>query len=319
MDLLVNELSIHEQFRDISSFRDALVRLMSMRSVAKRFQRELLCNSALFSTRPLSDMPMQQAIGRLVQSEQRAAMVWLTHQGSLWDDLRQHGDNDWLECRSGLVTDSAVGEAAFRTLRGVECNLASFTPSDWNYSPIEVTWQREEEGSQSEQADIKNALDASTLQEMLREAAMPIMSWNDLREAATTRFEDLIFARDCFAPLTGVPFAKSSAKRILVLLSTLCQFARAFDANGKRTREGQRIYQEYFTGKQALFSDSSETEKQDFRKELTFQHPDHHGKSLFCTWHGKERHKNLRLHFDWSGRFTEPIYVVYIGAKITRR
>ena len=319
MDLLVNELSIHEQFRDISSFRNALARMMAMRSVAQRFKRELHCNSALLNTRPLSGMPMQQTIGRLVKSEQRAAMVWLTHRGSLWDDFRQHGDDDWLECRGALVTDSAVGEAAFRALRGVQCSLVSFTPSNWNCSPIEVTWRREDEGLRDQHTNVENWLDVSTLEEILREAAPPILSWNDLREAASKRFESLMFASDCFAPLQGVPFAKSSAERILVLLNTLCQFASAFDACGKRTSAGQRIYQDYFTGERALFSDSSETEKRDFRSKLTFHHPSGSGESLFCTWHGKERHKNLRLHYYWSGRFGEPICIVYIGPKITRR
>lgn len=318
MDLLVNELSIHEQFPDISSFRNALMRLMRMRRVAKRFLRELHCNSALLNSTPLSDMPMQQAIGRLTQTEQRAAMVWLTRQGSIWDDFRQHDVDDWLECQGDIVTDSAVGEAAFRSLRGVECSLASFIPSDWHYSPVEVTWRRGDNGSRREGADITNVFDASTLQELLREADTPIMSWSDLREVATTRFEGLVFAGECFASLVGVPFAKSSANRLLVLLSTLYEIAHAFDASGNRTSEGQRIYQEHFTGDRALFSDSSETEKRDFRNELTFPHPEHQGEHLFCTRHGKERHKNLRLHYSWSGRFREPVYIVYIGPKITR-
>ena len=53
---------------------------------------------------------------------------------------------------------------------------------------------------------------------------------------------------------------------MLVLLGILDQFARAFDADGRRTAEGQRLYWNYFAGDNALFSDSSDTEKRDFRK-----------------------------------------------------
>ena len=95
--------------------------------------------------------------------------------------------------------------------------------------------------------------------------------------------------------------------------------ARAFDATGARTTEGQRIYQDYFTGDNALFSDSSDDEKHRFREALTFPHPNERGNSLFCTWHGKVRHLTLRLHFSWPIESGEPVYVVYAGPKLTRR
>jgi hypothetical protein len=72
-------------------------------------------------------------------------------------------------------------------------------------------------------------------------------------------------------------------------------------------------------GGNPLFSDSSDTEKLDFRNELTFRHPDQPGRSLFCPWHGKVRHLELRVHYTWSGRAGEPLYVVYVGPKITKR
>lgn len=103
------------------------------------------------------------------------------------------------------------------------------------------------------------------------------------------------------------------------LLNVLDRYADAFDNGGGLTSEGKRIYRDFFTGQNALFSDSSDTEKSKFRGELTFKHPSEAGKSLFCPWHGKERHSALRLHFSWPVRFKEPVYVVYIGKKITRR
>ena len=319
MELLANDLSIHRQFHDIESFRDALARLMTMRSAARRFGRELYCDRALLTANPIPDVPMQQAIGRLaVESERRAALGWLTRAGPFWDDLRQHDAEDWLESGGEIVTDTAVGEAAFRTLHGVECGLVSVTPSDWDYSPVAVTWRRE--GVTERHTDLENWRDAVTLEERLRNAEPPIRSWSDLREASTNRFESLIFTDDCFDPLlAGVPFAKSAAERILVLLSILDRFARAFDADGGRTLEGHRIYQDYFTGDKALFSDSSKTEKDDFRSKLTFRDPNDPKKDLFCTWHGKVHHMTLRLHYWWSGKADDPIFVVYAGQKITKQ
>ena len=65
MDLLVNDLSVHEQFHDIESFGKALARLMTMRNVARRLGREVHCQRAVLAINPIPGVPMQQAIGRI--------------------------------------------------------------------------------------------------------------------------------------------------------------------------------------------------------------------------------------------------------------
>ncbi len=320
MDILTNDLSVHEQFHNIAAFRQALSRLMTMRAAARRFGRELYCNQALLIAEPIPGVQMQQVIGHLSdRNEQRAAMRWLTRGGPFWDDLRQHDDNDWLECGDRIVTDTAVGEAAFRTLHGVNCGLVSVKPSDWDYSPIQVNWRREAEGLDNRTAALGNWRTVPTLEDGLRDSAVPVQSWDALREAATNQFKKLILAKDCFVPLVGVPFAKGAAERFLALLGILDRFAQAFDEGGMRTAEGHRIYQDHFTGDRALFSDSSDSEKRRFRRELTFDHPEDPKDSLFCTWHGKVSHLMLRVHFSWPVEASRPVYVVYAGPKITRR
>ena len=321
MEFLANDLSVHRQFHDMSSFRDALGRLMAMRKVAKRFGREVYCHRAFRTVEAMPGVQMQQAIGRLASSERRATMGWLTNRGPFWDDLRQHHADEWLECKDDVVTDSAVGEAAFRMLHGVECGLVSVTPSHWDYSPVEVTWCPDSEGLDDKTATLRNWRDAGTLEDRLRDAAPAIRSWRDLKESSARRFESLTFAGDCFDPLlAGVPFAPSAAERFVVLLGILDRFACAFDADGMRTAEGHQIYQDYFTGGyNALFSDSSDSEKNKFRMALTFPNPNDPEKELFCTWHGKERSKNFRVHFSWPIECGKPVYVVYAGPKITKR
>ena len=72
MDLLANNLSIHRQFYDISSFRDALARLMTMRDAARRFGREVYCHRAFSTVEAMPGVTMLQALGRLASSERRA-------------------------------------------------------------------------------------------------------------------------------------------------------------------------------------------------------------------------------------------------------
>ena len=319
MEFFANEMSIHQQFHDLPTFHDAVVGLMAMRSVARRFGLDMYCHRAFLGVEPIPGVWMQQAVQGLGANERRALMSWLTHHGPFWDDIRRHDANDWLECGDEIVTDSAIGEAAYRTMHGVECALISAAPSDWDYSPVEVVWRRETEGLDDRNASLDNWRDGAALNEWLQDATPPIRSWADLGELSRIRFTRLTFADRCFEPLVGVPFSRGAADRIVFLLSALDSFAGEFDASGARTPEGNRIYREYFSGEESAFSDSSDSEKRRSRARLTFPHPDRPGESLFCTWHGKVSRMTLRLHFSWPVRADEPIYVVYAGPKLTRR
>lgn len=315
MDILANDLSIHGQFHDVRSFRDAFGRLMTMRAAARRAGHEIQCHRALLAVEALPGVPMQQALQQLADNERRSVMSWLTRIGPFWDDPRRHGGDDYLECRGAVVTDSAVGEAAFRVLHDVECGLASVTPSDWDFSPVAVTWMREE-GIDDRCASLDNWRDAEAMGRELPPAS--VASWRDLARSSASRFERLTFSGDCFEPLTGIPFAQSSADRVLVLLGILNRFALSFDDEGNLNDEGHDLYQAHFTGGKD-FADSSDTEMRKFSSRLTFPHPEKNGVSLFCPWHGKESHLTLRLHFSWPIRFREPVYVVYVGPKLTKR
>jgi hypothetical protein len=317
LELLANDLSIHGQFHDLLAFRDALARLMAMRAAARRFGRDVHCHRQFLMVEALPGVSLQQTLGQLDRSERLAAIGWLTRGGPFWEDLRRHGAGDWLEYRGEVVTDTAVGEAAFRALHGVTSGLLSVTPSDWSFSPVEVTWREPPDNMRDRAVALENWWNAEELERSLQTAEPQISSWANLRHVSTARFASLTFAGDCFEPLSGIPFLPSAADRIRALLQILDRFARAFDASGKRTPNGQRVYQNYFTGDSAPFSDSSDKEKRRFNKELTFHDPNNPGRYLLCPWHGKVA--DFRIHFSWPVRYGEPVYVVYVGSKITRR
>ena len=319
MEFFANEMSIHRQFHDLPTFEEALGRLMGMRGVARRFGRDVYCHREFVVKEPVPGIPMLEVAQRLAVDKRRALLSWLTHHGPFWDDIRRHDADDWLECRGEIVTDSAIGEAAYRTMHGVECALISATPSDWDYSPVEVSWSREEEGQDDRTATIENWRDSVALEARLQDAAPPIRSWRDLEDVAKARFRSLTIVDRCFEPLAGVSFAKSAADRFLVLLEILNRLAKAFDACGVPTSESTAIYRDYFAGEKALFTDSSDSEKNQFRGRLAFPHPDRPGESLSCTWHGKVSRMTPRLHFSWPIRADEPVYVVYAGPKLTKR
>ena len=143
MDLLFNELSLHEQFPDVDTFRQALGQLMAMRAAAKRSGREVSCKNNLLGTHPIHGVTMRDAITfRANREELRATLAWLNKRGPFWDASHSLRSNEWLECKGNLVTDSGVGEAAYRKLRGIDCGLISMRPSNWTCSPVVVEWKR---------------------------------------------------------------------------------------------------------------------------------------------------------------------------------
>lgn len=320
MEFLVNELSVHEQFNDSQEFHTALIHLMKMRNTAKIFGKEIICNRNFVNTFPIPNMPMKQAINRCPSKSQiRAIMAWLDRQGPFWDDNQRHEGGDFLECEGEVVTETAVGEAAFRSLNGCESGLVSLIPSKWNFHPVIVTWHFGENGQSSKIVKLQNWWNASGLYETLKNSKPQIKKWNDLHKICIDQFDGLTFAENWLEPLEGKPFVKSAADSFIRLLNLLSKLTQELDHSGKRTEEGHRIYQDYFVGSRALFSDSSETEKQRFRQDLTFKHPVDSSKAIFCTWHGKVSHGTLRLHFSSPADSDKQIYIVYAGPKITKR
>lgn len=319
MDVFLNDQSLHGQYGDRSAFNQSLDRIMKMRRVAKRFGRDVYCHTAILTRDVLRGVSLQRMAGTLPHEQRRVVMFWLTKGGPFWWWDRRHGDDDYLESNGDIVTESAIAEAAFRKLHDVDCSLMSFSPSDWNETPIEVIRRREAEGLDDESVAVENFWTVSSLQQRLDREMAPVSSWHELWQVSERRFSKLTFGEYCFRPLLPLPFCRPAADRILVLLRILDRFADCFDADGSRSAEGNRIYRDHFTGDNALFSDSSLTEKQRYRRKLQFPHPNRPDQDLQCTWHGKVRTMALRMHFSWPVRHGRPVYVMYIGQKITRK
>lgn len=319
MELITNELSLHRQFPDTSSFLDALGRMMAMRSVAGRYGFVISCSSTLLNRQPLWGLDLRQVLNRVPESPRRIVFAWLTNQGPFWDVHQTHSESEWFECRGKLITGTGLAEAAFRKLNGTMCGVVSFSPSEWEEPSIRFLWRRDGNASEPISGSLANWHTAPALESSLEDLTPEIDSWSQLRDISTVRFSGLKFSQGCFEGLMGVPFGRRSAHHVLNLLGVLERLARGFDEDGGRTPEAQEIYNDYFTGDHAWFSDSSDTDKNKFRNRLTFVDPRQPDQKLIFGWHGKEKHSLIRLHFSWPIRHKESVAVVYIGRKLTTK
>jgi hypothetical protein len=317
MDLLVNDLSLHGQFHDVAAFRDAISNIMRIRQIARRHMRSLYCHRGLANAQATPRESIQAAVRTLLRNEQSALLTWLNQHGPFWDDNRKHNRDDWYECGGEIVTDTAIGEAAHCLLHGIDRGLVSFQPSSFLHDPVPV--ESVISGINRTSVDIRNFWDPVTVEQCLVSTPPALTSWANLGNCCVTRFEHLRFAQDAFEPLRGQPFKQSAAERILARLDVLHRLRKSFAQDGSLSSEGHEIYRKYFTGDKAWFSDSSDGEKNDFEKDLTFNHPDAPGQTLFCTWHGKVKSPQYRIHISWPVTVASPVYVVYVGPKITKR
>lgn len=316
MELIFNELSLHGQFSTPAEFAHAIARVMGMRNVARGFGRDLYCGYEARNRKVIGEQSLYSTAGHLAKDEQRALMQWLTRHGPFWDDARVHSEDEYLQCRGELVTGGAIAEAAWSIREGNARGVVSIDPSAWLSSPLRVDWM---DNGPSASADVPNYWRPDDLERDLTAEPVAFASWDDLAGAARNRFSGLTFSRDAFAPLHGHPFNRSAAERVIERLGVLHELIGYVDEHGRRTPDGHALYENHFAGDNAWFSDSSESEKARFEKNLTFRHPDKVGEYLLCTWHGKVKTLQLRIHFSWPPQRGERLYVVYVGPKITKR
>ena len=316
MNFVFNELSLEKNEVDITGFRVGFERVMKMRQLLKRSQRELYCGRSI-----TDNLPAKGTIYNIVEqwdaNRKRALLGWLQKKGPFWEDIRKHGADDYLTYNDSIVTDSAVGEAAFLCQMGLDWRLVSLSTTVWDFSPISIIRHIENDKINIE---VLNYWDIDQLKLALEEDTESINSWDDLKILTSSRFSGLSFSSVCFDYLQAYPFSSSQAQRIRMLLSILQKYKGCFDRSGQLTEEGHMIRTNYFMGDNALFSNSSDTERFKFEKELTFPHPELKNKTMFCPWHGKVRGRvPIRIHFSWPIRADEPLYVVYVGPKLTKR
>ena len=322
MDYIVNDRSLHGQFVSLSAFVEALQTVLALRARLRRSGRVLHVLRGVLHAPIAPKMTLRQAIGSISDKNLRAvATTWIANEGPFWDDERLHEGDEWFEDRrtKEIVTDTGLGEAAMAVVRGLARSLISFNPSDWTYSPVEI--DHVVDTSLRRTIALDNHWAVETLERQIEMTRRPLGSWDALVRWAREECPRLSLTPDVIQWLDGYAFIPGAAQRFQVLLSTLDKLKGSFDAGGSLTQEGNRILQNHFVGNKAWFTDSSDSEKVDFKDELTFPNPDPSsgGKTIFCPWHGKVKIEQMRVHFTYPIRHDRPLYIVYIGPKLTKR
>jgi len=318
LEIFLNDLSLAGQFADPFAFRAALQPLLELRSKRVDLQRTLYCSST-FSTR--SATPVHSVREAIVETRDRLyigiVLRWLSKAGPFWDEDRFPNPDDYFQFEGTDVTDQGLGEVSRRVLGGLDAGAFSFVDEAYNRfkrTPLIVLHGLEEAPLGNvevcnfwELADIANAVD-------LRPT-----NWKMMVKKTAERFDLLTFSPTILDYLDGEPFHDGVVNRLFALLEVLQTLAYETQADGSFMAKGLELWQRHTRGDKAWFTDESETNKIEFKSELTFTNADTRER-YFCTWHGKVKLNQFRIHFQWprpSGQ--RHIKVMYIGPKITRK
>lgn len=311
----LNDASLHGQFPTLADLINSLSRIFSMRAALHRFGYRLEVNRLLAMRAAVGEQSFREVISGDTNRERvRSILVWLDKNGPFWDEPLVHSPEEYFECENDLVTETALAEACCLAELSTDASVISFSPSVHHRDPLEVTWRGRAEGDHT--WPIRNFVSEEPLEDHLRQIATPPSSWKELLDWANANCPSLLISGAILSQLPTT-FYPNAAQRAQVLLSALNEINAAIQRNDAARFDELRLL--WLEGKNARLTDSSPSEKDEFRRQLTFNHPVT-GREVLCGWHAKIKSPQYRIHFEWPKQNPEdPLFVAYFGPKITKR
>jgi len=311
----INDLSLAGQYHDVSVFLEDIKKLMRQRQQIPLLMRELFCSRELH-TRPVTPIyNFRQAVlsdKAIVQP----VLAWLTKNGPFWDDDRQNNPEDYFEYLGEDVTDLGLGEATRCQLAEKKSFIVSFSNGGFDYTPVVIVQGLPEDPLAT--IAVPNIWDFSKLQISALAVIPSPCNWHQMLAQAQIRFDKLIFSPQCIDELMMQPFSAYVAERAFELLRVLNEFMECRNDDGTYTARNQELIDLHFSGTKAWFTDESVTNKRDFKTEMSFPDFERQGKKVFCSWHGKIKTPQYRIHFEWPTIARSTLRIFYIGPKITK-
>lgn len=314
MDLHLNDLSLNGQFDTGEQAVSALLRIFA-KTQRRRFRlviaRGLLARPAVGST------SLHTIICAARQTERLLLLNWLGKSGPFSDDepIETADDLWWLD--EDDVTDQGLGAAGRKLLVGEDAASFSLThtsSSKFERSPLTVLQGFPDEALWI--ASVVNLWDLADLEAFDSSIEIEPENWDNFISACTSRFHNLMIDEQNFADgLKKHPFHRNVVRRGFVLLKVLDELAGGIGSDGALSETALRLLEEYFQGGKALFSDEKPQNESVF-----FFRDNNNGADLYCSWHGKVKTPQFRLHFQWPVPVGQRyIKVLYFGEKLTKR
>ncbi|MBP2489135.1 hypothetical protein JOH50_004862 [Rhizobium leguminosarum] len=321
MNWFLNDASLQGQFGETRDFEDILRALLRLRVVEPQIRRSLRATRSFTESVITHNLRLRELLtGHRDKDFKRAILDWLDRSGPFIDDDRFPEADDYFEYDGLDVTATGLGEAARRTKSNAPCATFSFVGGlkDFALHPLEVDHGLPED--RLGRYPVPNIWDPRELAAQSAALEPSATNWIELFEIARRRFPNLeIGSLEKNPLLAREAFESSIRDRALELLQILNDYVGLRDANGKETQAAREIINVYFNGERAPFTGESATNQKDFKSTMTFNRTVG-GEEFFGHWHGKIRHRNFRLHFEWPLEGDrKSLEIFYLGPKLTKQ
>ena len=309
----INELALAEACASARLEHAPLEALLAARHQHDSLAKALFCARGLLRTGVRPNLFLGDLGRKLPHDRRQLFFQWTATRGPFIEDDRQAIDQDLFLFGDDEVTDLGLGEAARRILSSL--SAAALSPvhspiSRFAADPLVVVHGLHEEPIA--QVPVPNFLECAALAEAIEAEQPEPKTWAELLTQARQRFDRLCIGGHCDRILSRQPYRPHQGRRILELLDVLQRLMKEMGEDGELSAEGRGLHSQFFVGKNAWFTDETETRKQSLQ---TFTFPDPTGQeTLTCFWHGKIRSDFFRLYFEWPVESpTEGLRVAYIG------
>ena len=317
--LIINDLSVRRSQENATALNHQLIEIVKLIYTVEGARNLIKCSRNMVNNTVVEKRSLIQHINETIPRESRFQVLsWITNYGPFWDDERAVVEFDSFNYEISDVTDQGLGELGRLHYLGLNALAYSFYGSEVNFNktPLTVTHSLEELMLGS--YDIENIWSTEEVALRLKKSEAPISSWEQLLEAAKRQLLNLEFNNNPHGDLIPVPFSQGAAKRIFFLLTVLDNIAENTNEDGSLNEAAHKLIEINFHGEKAAFSDESDSNKHDFRQDMTFK--DVEGSSIFAPWHGKVNTPKLRVHYEWPRPAKQNrIKILYVGAKLTKR
>jgi hypothetical protein len=309
-EFYLNEHSVHGQYGTITELKSALEVVLGAKTAVEGAGFRFLSDSRICLRQAVGSTQFFHSITEIGNKElQSAVLSWLSKSGPFWPPEQTHSEGDLFECLNEDGAGTALAEAACRHSSATPCDLVSFAPSKFNQTPLTVVWIRSESG----EVDVRlgNYWELAPLSSYLAELN-PITDWDGLHSWAKDKCKNLLFSKDVIEPIKVLPFKYSALQQIQILLLILDDLSKSHAPSGALSAHGLELHKTHFTTERGRFSDETPN------KLFNFDHPKTK-EQIQCSWHGKVRMDvQYRIHFQWPKPKDFPLWVAYIGPKLTR-
>jgi len=313
MDLHLNDLSLGGQFGTGEQAVSALLRIF-VKAQKRRFR--LVVSRGLLARPAVGSTSLHNIIAAARQTERSLLLNWLGKSGPFSDDEPIDTANDLWWFDEDDVTDQGLGAAGRKLLVGE--NAASFSLTHPAFSRFERSPLAVLQGLPGEAlwvASVDNLWDLAELEAFDSSIEIEPENWDDFISSCASRFHNLMIDKQNFAAgLKKHPFHRNVVRRGFVLLKVLDELAGGMGSDGALSETALRLLEEYFQGGKALFSNENPQNDSVF-----IFRDNNNGVDLYCSWHGKVKTPQFRLHFQWPVPVGQSyIKVLYFGEKLTK-